>query len=349
MRVPTNVRRSYLHVCDMALPLKPIPYLAAAEPVAEDPSQVAPRILELLVRRVAGDGVVNLLRAKAEVDEALWSCAGAIPSAPPIDDALPAAHVPSVMRGSTEDRVLAEIDQDGFAFALDPLDAQLFNQRPRGFRRQQNLIDVALLDGRVCVRKRVRGPRIGARQWGDRRIPPSLFIQRCLWSSLGLYLYTEAAALLRLRDLPFVPRLRAIDFADRALYVDYVQGENLRTQAARAGAAVHDRDVKDHPDLSRWDARALERREVELLERAGGGDFRREIRLMANEISARGVAPLDVKLGNFIRGARTGRLYWIDFEIARLQSQPRWQEDLAAHGELLEGLLDVSTAGHAPA
>jgi hypothetical protein len=178
-------------------------------------------------------------------------------------------------------------------------------------------------------------------------VPAREWLYRGLWASLGLYLYTEAAALLRLRDLPFVPRLRRIDFGERALYVDYIQGENLRNHAARAGAAVHDADLKGDPGLRQLSPHELERREVELLDRAGGGDFRREILEMAREINSRGVAPLDVKLGNFIRGARTGRLYWIDFELSRLSSQPRWEEDLANHGRMLEELFDLAGHGHA--
>ncbi len=325
--------------------VKPLPYPLRDDRIAEDRAQ-APNLLEPLVRRLAGDGPSNLLRARSEVDAILWAGAGTLPPAPPIEDGLPASAVPSVARGSREDRVLAEIDQDGFAFAVDPLDEPLFNRRAKRSHRQTNLVDVVLVDGHVCIRKRVRGFRLRARRWGDRPVPVGDRVRRGVWASLGLYLYTEAAALLRLRDLPFVPRLRRIDFAERALYVDYVAGENLRTRAAQAGAPVHDADVKHDPALGLLGARELERREVRLLDRAGGGDFRSEISRMAREINARGVAPLDIKLGNFIRGARTARLYWIDFEIARLQSQPRWEADLAAERALLEELFELSAHGH---
>jgi hypothetical protein len=63
---------------------------------------------------------------------------------------------------------------------------------------------------------------------------------------------------------------------------------------------------------------------------------------MVREVNARGVAPLDIKLGNFIRGATTGRLYWIDFEISRLSSQPRWEADLALEREMLEEIFELS-------
>ena len=138
-------------------------------------------------------------------------------------------------------------------------------------------------------------------------MPAREWAHRSFWVSLGFFMYSEAAALLRLSDLPFVPKLRAIDLAGRTLYVDYIPGENLRSLAARGGAAVHDADIKDDPRLCGVSARDLERREVELLDRAGIGDFRREIAEMAREINARGVVPLDIKLGNFIRGASSGR------------------------------------------
>ena len=67
---------------------------------------------------------------------------------------------------------------------------------------------------------------------------------------------------------------------------------------------------------------------------------------MALEVNARGVAPLDLKLGNFIRGANSGRLYWIDFEICRIQSQPRWDADLAVQRQILEELFELSARGH---
>jgi hypothetical protein len=253
--------------------------------------------------------------------------------------------VPSVHAGNREDRVLAEIDQDGFTFAVDPRDEPFFNRRREKVPRQQNLVDVVLLEGRVCIRKRFRGFRPGARRWGDRPIPLAERARRSVWVNLGLYLFNEAAALLRLHQVPFVPKVRAIDLADQALYVDFVQGESLRSMAARDGAAVHDRDLAADPDLSQLSARELERREVALLEASAGGGFRREIAAMVREVNSLGVAPLDIKLGNFIRGAATGRLYWIDFEISRLASQPRWEADLAAERALLEEIFELTARG----
>ncbi len=282
-----------------------------------------------------------MIRARGEVLASLRSSYGEVPAAGPLEDALQPSAIPSVAAGCFDDRILAEVDQDGFAFATSPLDVPFFDRRARRTPRQQNLVDIALVDGVVCVRKRYRGLRLGARRWGTQPVPFRERVQRSVWACLGMYLYTEAAALLRLRDLPFVPRLRRIDFADRALYMDYVPGENLRAHAAKCGAAVHDSDLKA-AHVHGFSAQDLERREVALLDRAGVGNFRREIAAMTREINARGVAPMDIKLGNFILGATTGRLYWIDFEISRLASQARWEADLALERDTLERLFEIT-------
>ncbi|MCA1825857.1 MAG: hypothetical protein ABR567_01040 [Myxococcales bacterium] len=295
-----------------------------------------------LLRRLTGDGLLNLFYARAEVEARVRNAGGAVPSAPALDDAVRPDEIPSVARGRREDRLLAEIDQDGFAFAEDPIDRPFFDRRAHRRRRPQNAVHVALVDGRVCVRKQFRPLRLGARRWGTRSVPPMEWVRRKLWTSAGLFLYNEAAALLRLHDLPFIPKLRRIDFADRAIYVDCVAGDSLRHLAASRGAPVHDHDLAGDTALAQLTGAELDRREVALLDAAGtGGDFRREIAAMTREINARGVAPLDIKLGNFIRGSATGRLHWIDFEVSRLSSQPRWDEDLALQNEILQGLFGL--------
>src|SRR5436190_13435489 len=330
----------------IAMALKPVAYPDPGTSGASLDQPGSAGFLEPLVRGLAWEGGVNLVRAKAEVRAALRAGGRVVPPASSLEDCLPPASIPSVAVGGRHDRVLAEIDQEGFAFAIDPMDEPFFNRRARRAPRQQNLVDIALVGGRVCVRKRFRTYRMGARRWGDPPVPAREWALRSFWVSLGFFMYSEAAALLRLSDLPFVPKLRAIDLAGRTLYVDYIPGENLRSLAARGGAAVHDADIKDDPRLCGVSARDLERREVELLDRAGIGDFRREIAEMAREINARGVVPLDIKLGNFVRGASSGRLYWIDFELSRLRSQPRWDADLAVQQQTLEQLFDLAARGH---
>ena len=320
---------------------QPLDWLAASNGDAALPADGALRgAFPSLLRRVAGDGAVNLLCAKTEVEAALRAGGGVVPAAPALDDALRPELIPSVAQGRWDDRILAEIDQDGFAFADDPIDAPFFERRAERRPRPQNRVHIALVERRVCIRKEFRPLRIGARRWGQQRVPAAEWLRRKVWASLGLYLYNEAAALLRLHDLPFVPKLRRIDFAERAIFVDCITGITLRDLAAKGGAAVHDHDLAGEDGLAGLTARELDRREVRLLDAAGGGgEFRREIAAMAREINARGVAPLDIKLGNFIRGSRTGRLYWIDFEISRLGSQPRWEDDLQVQHALLQSLF----------
>jgi hypothetical protein len=306
-------------------------------------SGLHPRLSATLssARGVVGDGPINLLRARDEVVALLRAADGVVPFAPVCTDALAPLRVPTVAAGDTADRVLAEIDQDGFAFAADERDVAFFNRREERRPRQQNLIDIVLFDGRVCVRKRFRALRKDALRWGTQSVPLKQRIARSVWNRLGLFLYSEAAALLRLHDLPFVPKLRHIDFEDRALYVDFLDGESLRHRAAKSGAAVHDKDLasQNAEQVAKLSSRDLDRREVDLLDLTHPGDFRSEIAAMSAQINHRGVAPLDIKLGNFVRGSASGRLYWLDFEICRLESQPRWHEDLALQHEILEELF----------
>ncbi|HUJ27796.1 MAG TPA: hypothetical protein VLW85_17345 [Myxococcales bacterium] len=306
----------------------------------------APPVVDPLLRHFTGDGLLNLLAARAEVMAALRD--GALPEAALPTDALRPAAIPSVAAGALHDRVLAEIDHDGFLFAADPLDEPYFNRRAIRHLRHHNRLHVVLLEGRVCVRKRFRRARYGVRRWGGQPVPFTAWATRSFWTATGLYLFNEAAALLRIRDLPFVPKLRRIDLEDQAIYVDFLDGECLRHQAAQAGAPVHDLDLAQRrDDLAGLTGRELEKREVVLFDATGPGDYRREIAAMARALNDRGVAPLDIKLGNFIRGRRSGALYWIDFEVSRIASQPRWLQDFLLQRELLEYLFELTERGYA--
>ncbi len=158
--------------------LKPVPYADPGTSGASLDHHGSAGFFEPLVRSLAGDGAVNLVRAKAEVRAALRSGGGTVPAAPLIEDALPPGSIPSVAAGGRHDRVLAEIDQDGFAFAIDRTDEPFFNRRAQRAPRQQNLVDIALVGGHVCIRKRIRSYRMGARRWGDRPVPAREWAQR---------------------------------------------------------------------------------------------------------------------------------------------------------------------------
>src|SRR6184192_3207911 len=105
-------------------------WLAASGEGAAVPAEFQPvGYVPALVRRFTGDGLINLLCAKAEVESRIRSAGGALPAALPLEDALRPEAIPSIARGRREDRLLAEIDQDGFAFAEDPIDAPFFDRR----------------------------------------------------------------------------------------------------------------------------------------------------------------------------------------------------------------------------
>jgi hypothetical protein len=239
---------------------------------------------------------------------------------------------------------VAEIDHDGFAFAVAPEDEACFNRRSRANVRQQHQLRIVSHRGRVCVRKEFRAPRLGALRFGDRKVSAREWAHRSLWVHLGLPFYNEVAALLRLRDLPFVPKLRGVDVERRVLYIDYIAGQSLRHRAAESGEPVHDADLP-RAGVAALSAVELDRREIALLDRVEGSAYRGEIADMASQINKRGVAPLDIKLGNFLRGQATGRLYWIDFELCRLRSQPNWHADLARQHQILADLFDLDLPG----
>ena len=62
---------------------------------------------------------------------------------------------------------------------------------------------------------------------------------------------------------------------------------------------------------------------------------------MVGDMNARGVAALDVKLGNILVGQTTGTLYWIDFERASLDAYPAWDARLAEQHATLEQWFDL--------
>ena len=159
--------------------------------------------------------------------------------------------------------------------------------------------------------------------------------KRHAWAALGMWFYVEAAALLRLAPLPFVPKLRGLDIGRHEVCMDYLPGENLRQLAAAQGQPVYDVDVGADPGLAAFSAGDLTAREVRLVDGAGLGNYRAEVGRMIAAMNEHGVAPLDIKPGNLLRGERTKRFYWLDFERARLASQPRWEAQLRTQNDLL--------------
>lgn len=287
-----------------------------------------------IVRRLAGTGAVSLWHARAEV-LAATDGGRRVPDAPDLDDALDARALPSVSRYGIGNRMLAEIDEEGFAFAVNPEDRPVFNKRDKSRPRPIHKLEIVLHEGRVCVRKRFRGPTRGMTRFGRIRLTVADQAKRHAWAALGMWFYVEAAALLRLAPLPFVPKLRGLDIGRHEVFMDYLPGENLRQLAAAQGEPVYDVDVGADPALAAFSAGDLTAREVRLVDGAGLGNYRAEVGRMIAAMNERGVAPLDIKPGNLLRGERTRRFYWLDFERARLASQPNWEAQLRTQNDLL--------------
>lgn len=256
--------------------------------------------------------LVSYARIRREVGLALRQH-HALAEGPTSPDALPCAIIPSCARGNLADRVLAEVDQDGFIFATDPVDRPLFDRRRAQIRRNRHTVQVVLVDRSVRIRKhfRRRVQNAGARAG--------------FWNLLSMDFYREAAALMRLRDLPGIPTVRRIDAVGRMIEMDFIWGENQRHRIAAGGEPVHDLDIAADPALSRLSTAQRTRREIELFSRIVTPELRSRILALAVEISRRGVAPGDVHPANFVVGAHTGAFYWIDFELVHLEPSAGWR------------------------
>ncbi|WP_437637395.1 hypothetical protein [Sorangium sp. So ce854] len=288
------------------------------------------RALDRGLRRVPGmDAASRLLAARLETVRALL--ARRLDENPlPVPDAVTPSEIPSVAELGPGDRVLAELDQDGFAFALHPADVPFFNRRSQKMPRLRYRIHVVLRRGYVCVRKRFIGQ------------PRNAPLDAHLFSLLGLFFYNEAAALLRLRDLPSIPRIRDVHLATRTLFIDYVRGKTLQQRVAERGEKVLDIDLAPLGQLFDPDR---DRREIEAFAQGDGDAHRDRIEEIVRAMNARGVAPLDVKLGNVLIGEKTGALYWIDFERAAIEGTPRYRERLGEHHGLVNRWFGLSLPG----
>jgi hypothetical protein len=226
--------------------------------------------------------VSNALRMKRIADE--QDC----------EDLLPSRLVPSVARAGCRDRVLAEIDQDGFVFACDACDMGLFNTRDIMIPRKHHRVQIVLAGESVRLRKsNIRGGGSFARV--------SKYLQ--------LDFYLEAAALLRLHKLAFVPTVRRIDPGQGIIEMDYIWGQDLRQVFAGGASEIqYDRVFEIFRDLG-----------------ARHGEISRQIAELLSEAIACGVIPRDVHPANFVQARRSRKLYMVDFNFSHLRPIPGWR------------------------
>ncbi|WP_437678738.1 hypothetical protein [Sorangium sp. So ce131] len=288
------------------------------------------RALDQVLGRVPGmDAAARLLAVRLETVRALL--ARRLDENPlPVPDAVTPGDIPSVAELGPGDRVLAEIDQDGFAFALHPADVAFFNRRNQKMPRMRYRLHIVLRGGYVCVRKRFIGQPKGAPAGAH------------LLTLVGMSFYNEATALLRLRDLPSVPRIRDLHLATRTLFMDYVRGQTLQHKIAESGRKVLDIDLAP---LGQLHDPERDRREIEAFAGSGGDAYRGRIEEIVRAMNTRGVAPIEVKLNNVLIGEKTGALYWVDFEQAALEGTPHYRERLAESHRLVQEWFGISLQG----
>jgi hypothetical protein len=229
------------------------------------------------------------------------------------EDMLPVSLIPSVARGDRRDRVLAEIDQDGFTFAVDPLDADVFNSRTVMSARKHHSVQIVLKDAEVSLRKALV-PKPCAR--GMDRV--RAFLQ---WD-----FFIETAALLRLQELACVPTIRRIDFGESAIEMDYIWGRDLRQRLASGAQEIPYDEISHSFSM--------------LTGRGSRDEIREQVAEVVARIIACGVIPRDVHAANFILGQRSKKLYMVDFSLVYLCPVPGWR----AHAHALSWLFNDSGA-----
>ena len=163
--------------------------------------------------------------------------------------------------------------------------------------RRHHRLQIVVREGAVCLRK---------------SFPPresrSLIDQILRFLNWGFYL--EAAALLRLRELPFVPAIRRIDYAAAAIEMDYIGGMDLRHALAQSTDEIN------------YDM--VQRNFLELV--TSDDPTSEEISHIIRELMKRGVMPRDTHAANFIRGKISQRLYIVDFHLVYLSPIPGWNK-----------------------
>ena len=229
------------------------------------------------------------------------------------EDILDAGGIPSAVLDRSTDRVLAEVDQDGFLFAVDPRDQPFFNRRETMVPRNYHGVRIVLTGGEVRLQKTLlyRGPGVLSR----------------IREALQWEFYLEAAALLRLSGVKGVPAIRRIDRSMGLIEMEYIWGSDLRSIFAGDSPAV------DYPMVSLKFAAAIADTDSRLS---------RELAQLLRNVMDYGVIPRDIQAGNFIRGRRSGALYIVDFNLTYLRPVPGWR----AHARDIDAVFGIYHTDH---
>jgi serine/threonine protein kinase len=194
------------------------------------------------------------------------------------------------------DRVIAEIDQDGFLMSRVGELSGAPTITPEDFLpRRRFELQVVVRDGVLAVRKNFKGDKLA-------------FVRE----------------LTALHELALagcnVPAILDFDVDGLVLTVSYVVGAVLREELARRGALLRDRDVR-HRGLPGPTARLREQHRIargrELLDSAVTPDFAGRYFAELRKVHAAGYVLHDIKYGNVVIEQGSGAPYLIDFDAAR--------------------------------
>jgi len=244
---------------------------------------------------------VTYLLARYEVWRALSKCWAA--DMTNCVDCLSSELVPSLrldgLRGS-KDRVLAEVDQDGFVFAADSRDRDFFHGREWMVPRKHHRVQIVWSNGATRLRKAFLSGGKGILGW--------------MRNQLQWELYVEAAALLRLRGLDGVPMVRHVNPNEGVVEMDYIWGRDLRQILADGGPYIDYNKVSKAFD--------------ELLSGATETTASVEVSELVERVMSRGVIPRDLHAANLIEASASRRLYLVDFNLVHLAPVPGWRSEV---------------------
>lgn len=219
------------------------------------------------------------------------------------EDSLFPEFVPSLRledSKASEERVLAEVDQDGFVFAVDGRDRSLFHGRGWMVPRKHHRIQIVWSNGATRLRKTFFFRDKGVLGW--------------LRNYLHWELYVEAAALLRLRGIAGVPTVRNVNPNEGVIEMDYIWGADLRQVFSEGGPQIDNDKVSKKFDELFSDP----------IETATSG----KLSELLERVISRGVIPRDLHAANLILAFRSLRLYLVDFNLVHLVPVPGWRSDL---------------------
>ena len=117
-----------------------------------------------------------------------------------------------------------------------------------------------------------------------------------------------------------VPACLAVDFAERSLVMSYIPGQTLREALVGRGARLRDCDVPRHPDLASLSPEQQRTAQIgegrRFLDEVVDEAFIDEILEQVHLFHRHRFCSLDIKYGNIIIEATTGRPFFVDFENA---------------------------------